>query len=233
MATNASILREIHRLRIYVQDLATRSDQGPRARKVQQEKLARQEETLKQAQEALKHVKVHIHENEVSIKAAQETIHKYEKQLKENITSKKEYDALNAEIAQSKSTIGKLEDATLELIGASEEQTRKLPEIEAAARKAREDFARFDQDQADNLRRFAEEKTRTLEELKTAEASLPDDIRPVYHRLAAAKGADALSSEKGGVCTACYTEVTPQMASDLRRGVYLQCKSCGRILYAE
>src|SRR5579859_3356494 len=158
MATPADILREIHRLRRYLHDPATQLEQAPRARKVQEARLARQEEILKQAQDALKQVKIHIHEKEVSIKAAQETIRKYEKQLKENITSKKEYDALNAEIAQARYTIGKLEDETLELIGQSEEQTRRLPEVEAAARKARDDFARFDLDQADNLKRYAEEK---------------------------------------------------------------------------
>jgi predicted nucleic acid-binding Zn-ribbon protein len=233
MATPADILKEIHRLRRYVQDLATRSEQGPRARKLQQDKLARQEETLRVAQDALKHLKVQIHEKEVSIKTDQELVKKYERQLKENITSKKEYDALTAEINQTRSAIGKLEDETLEALSASEEQTARLPEIEAATRKAREDFARFDQDQADNLRRFAEEKARALAELKAAEVSLTDDIRPLYERLAAAKGADALAGVQGGVCSACYTEVTPQMASELRRGTYLICKNCGRILYAD
>jgi uncharacterized protein len=233
MATPADILKEVHRLRRYIQDLAARSDQGPRARKVQQDKLARQEDTLRQAQDALKQLKVHIHEKEVSIKSAQELVKKYEKQLKENITSKKEYDALTAEIAQARSNIGKLEDETLEMLSASEEQAAKLPEVEAAARKAREDFARFDQDQADNQRRYTEEKARSQAELKAAEVSLPEDVRPLYERLAAAKGADALAGVQGGVCSACYTEVTPQMASELRRGTYLICKNCGRILYAD
>jgi uncharacterized protein len=233
MSTPAAILQEIHRLRRFIQDLATRAEQGPRARKSQEAKLARQEDALKQAQESLKQLKVHIHEKEVSIKAAQDQIKKYEKQLKENITSKKEYDALTAEIATARKTIGRLEDETLEQIGASEEQAARLPEVEAATRKAREDFARFERDQADNVRRFAEEKTGALEQLKTAEAALPEEIRPLYTRLAAAKGADALAGVQTGVCSACYTEVTPQMASELRRGTYLICKNCGRILYAD
>jgi predicted nucleic acid-binding Zn-ribbon protein len=233
MATPAEIFREIHRLRRYIQDLEARSEQGPRARKAQQERLARQEEALQKAHDHAKHLKVGIHEKEVSIKSQQEVIKKYERQLKEMITSKKEFDALTAEIAQARTTIGKLEDEALALIGESEELAAKMPEIDQATRKARDDSARFEQDQAENLRRYAEEKARAQEELKAAEATLPADARAPYERLAAAKGADALAGVQHGTCSACYTEVTPQMASDLRRGLFLVCKTCGRILYAE
>lgn len=232
MATNADIFREIHRLRRFIQDLGTRAEQGPRARKLQQDKLARQEETLRAAQEALKQTKVLIHAKEVSIRSTQDQIRKYEKQLKENITNKKEYDALNAEIVQAKAQIGRLEDEALEAISHSEEQTARLPEVEATVRKARDEYARFDQDHAANLARYAAEKERAQAELKAFEETLPFDIRPLYDRLAAAKGADALSGVENGVCSSCYTEVTPQMASELRRGNYLLCKNCGRILYA-
>src|SRR5438270_4734367 len=103
MATPAEIFRELHRLRSYLHDLDERTEQGPRARKIQEDRLARQEEMLRQAQDELKQTKVHIHEKEVSIKAEQELIKKYERQLKEQITSKKEYDALTAEIKQARS----------------------------------------------------------------------------------------------------------------------------------
>lgn len=72
-----------------------------------------------------------------------------------------------------------------------------------------------------------------LEELKVQEADLPDDYRLQYNKFVAAKGADALAGVQSGVCSACYTEVTAQMCSELRRGNFLMCKNCGRILYAE
>jgi len=233
MATPSEIFREVHRLRRYLKDLSTRHEQAPRLLKAQADKLARQEEVLKQAQEVIKHLKVNIHEKDVSIRTEQDVIRKYEKQLKEMITSKKEYDALTHEISQAKVTIGKLEDEALAMIGESEERTAKLPEIEATAKKAREDFAKFERDQAESLRHHDEEKTRAETELTAAEASLSEDVRSIYTRLAAAKGADALAPVEHGTCAACYTEVTPQMASDLRRGLSSVCKMCGRILYAE
>jgi uncharacterized protein len=233
MATTAAIFREIHRLRRHIRELDGRTDQGPRMRKVQEDKLARHEEALRQAQEGLKHLKVTIHQKEVSIKAAQEQIKKYEKQLKEMISNKKEYDALTAEIAQAKVNIARLEDETLDAMGNSEEQAAKLPELEATLKKAKQDYACFDQDFAANLARYAEEKAKAQADLLAQEASLPEDYRPQYNRFVAAKGADALSAAQNGVCAACYTEITAQMASELRRGSFLMCKNCGRILYAE
>ena len=233
MPTPAAIFKEIHRLRRYIRDLEGKADQEPRLRKAQDDKVARQEKLLKQAQEQLKHFKVEIHHKEVSIKSAQDQIKKYEKQLKENISNKKEYDALMAEISAAKASIGKLEDEALELMGQSEDETKKLPDVESGLRKAKEEHARFDQDHAEALDRYAQEKVKAEAELKEQEAQLPDDFRPQYNRFVAAKGADALAAVANNVCTACYTEVTPQMGSELRRGSFLVCKNCGRILYLE
>src|SRR5205807_2603818 len=92
MTATATILREIHRLRRQAAELQARIDQGPRQLKAQHARIARQEETLRQAQDAVKHLKVTMHEKDVSLKATQQQIAKYEKQLNE-VTSKKEFDA--------------------------------------------------------------------------------------------------------------------------------------------
>jgi predicted nucleic acid-binding Zn-ribbon protein len=233
MPTPAAILKEIHRLRRYIRDLEGKADQEPRLRKAQDDKVARHEALLKQTQDGLKRLKMEIHQKEVSIKAAQDQIKKYEKQLKENISNKKEYDALMAEIAGTKASIGKLEDETLELMGQCEDDAKKVPDVEAALRKAKEEHARFDQDHAEALERYAQERVKAQADLKEQEMLLPEDVRPQYNRLVAAKGADALAAVANNLCAACYTEVTPQMASELRRGSFLVCKNCGRILYAE
>src|SRR5689334_20522616 len=93
----AVILREIHRLRRFAEDLQTRIEQTPRLLKAQQGRIGRQEETLRQAQEGLKRLKVTMHEKEVSLRTALQQVTKYEKQQNE-AGSKKEYDAFQHEI---------------------------------------------------------------------------------------------------------------------------------------
>jgi predicted nucleic acid-binding Zn-ribbon protein len=228
----APILRELHRLRRLIKDLNTKIEEAPRALKTQQMKTTFQEGGLKGTQDELKQLKVHIHEKEVSIKATEQQIKKYEGQRNE-AKSKKEYDTLGSEIAAERAHIHKIEDEILELMAEVEDKSKLIPEAEQASKKARDALAQFEKEQAGLLERYAQEKARALEELKTVESNLGGDIRSQYDRLIKAKAADAISSVQGTICTACYTEITPQMANDLRHESFVICKNCGRMLYLE
>jgi uncharacterized protein len=228
----AAILKQLHHLRRHAADLDTRIEQAPKQLAIQQKKLANQEEMHKAAHENVKRMLLDIREKEGSVKATQTQIKKYEKQLEES-TNKKEYDTLKVEIASEQKIIAKLEDEILALMGQHEEKTAQLPEVDKAWAKARADFAQFEKDHQERVARQVAEKTRALEELKAVEATLPDDVRPQYDRLIAAKGMDTLSSVKGRICSACYTEITSQMLSELKRDVFMLCKNCGRMLYLE
>ena len=225
------ILREIHRLRRNVHDLGSAMENGPRQLKAQQNKLAKDEENVKKAQEIVKQSKVRIHEKEVSIKATEAEIAKHEKQLGE-ISTKKEYDALRSEIARSREHIKKIEDEILVLMLDSDEKAKLVPEAERAVKKAKDDLGQFERDLKERLQRYAEEKARAIDELKKVESSLPEDIKAHYDRLVHFKGEDSIAGVEGQTCTACYTDVTAQMANELLRGDFVLCKSCGRMLYS-
>jgi predicted nucleic acid-binding Zn-ribbon protein len=228
--TAGSVLREIHRLRRNAKDLKSRIDQGPRQQQTQKDKVARQEEILRTAQDELKHLKVENHQKEVSLKALDEKIKKYDKQLSD-IMSKKEYDALKHELAHARDEVAKLEDQILDVLGEIEERTAKMPELENNLREARAQAAQFERDYEARMASLAQQQQEVLQKLKEVEATLPEDIRPHYERLTNAKGEDALAVLSERTCSACYTEVTAQNYSDLVRGLFVLCKSCGRMLY--
>lgn len=228
----AAILKELHRLRRHLTELDERIAGAPRRVTVAQKKLAHQEEVFTQAKEHLKRLALDIREKEGNVKATQGQIKKYEKQL-DSAANKKEYDTLKSEIAQEQAHISKIEDEILAAMTETEEKNALLPEAEKVAQKARADYAQFEKEHQENLDRCASEKTRAQEELKTVEASLPGDVKPQYDRLLAAKGPDAMSGVNGRTCMACYTEITAQMMSELKREMFLICKNCGRMLYTE
>jgi predicted nucleic acid-binding Zn-ribbon protein len=232
MSGPAPILRELHRLRRFIKELETKIEQAPRNLKAQQMKIAHQDGGLNQAHEELKQFKVHIHEKEVSVKASEQQIKKYESQRNE-AKSKKEYETLGSEIAQARDHIRKIEDEILELMDQLETKSRELPAAEMGAKKARDAYAQFEKDQAILLERYAADKVRSQTELQEMEKSLPEDIRQQYDRLIRAKGSDAIAGVQGTICSACYTEITPQMANLLRTEDFVLCKNCGRMLYTE
>lgn len=230
MAGPAAILRELHHLRRHARDLQTEIERGPRSLKAHEAKIARQEEALHEAQDRVKHLKVQTHEKEVTLKGKNQQIVKHEQQLNQ-ATSKKEYDALKAEIASERKECQTLEDEILEVMGQTEEATARLPEAERAVQALRQEIPKIKdevQTRRNGLIETLDEVNKKVQEL---EAGLPADVRIQYDRLVAAKGDDALAMVQGRTCVACYTEITAQSYNDLLQEQFVPCKNCGRILY--
>lgn len=226
----AATLREAHRLRRHAKDLQAEIDRGPRLLKAQQTRIAKQEEILHQGHETLKKLKVKLHDKEVTLKTAEQQVAKYEQQ-RNQATSKKEYDAFQAEIGSTKKQIQKMEDDILEVMGEVEEKTAQLPELEKAVKQAKEELVQFDKSNQARAVGLTEQFRQAQKELAEVEASLPEEVRVHYLRQVAARGEDALSAVQGRTCQACYTEITAQSYNELMQGMYVPCKSCGRILY--
>jgi len=230
MASAGVILREIHRLQRHAADLQSKIEQGPRQLQAQKNLVARQEESLRQAHEEVTKCKVKQRDLESQLKSSQQQVEKYQKQLND-VTSKKEYDAVKVEIAGAEKHVRKVEDGILEVMGQIEEKNALIPAAEKQVHKAQEELAKVEKDLQDRLARFAQEREAALKQLAEVEANLDEDLKTLYKRLVAAKGNEALAQLSGRSCTACYTEVTPQTFNDLAHGRYALCKSCGRILY--
>ena len=230
MSGPGAILREIHRLRRNAKDLKSKIDQGPRQLRAQEEKVARQEQLLKQAQDELKHLRVATRDKEISLKDADDQIKKYQKQLSD-IMSKKEYDALKNELAHARDKGAKLEDAILEALSQIEERTAQIPVLENNLKEARNQADQFNREYQTRLADLAKQLQDAQTQLAEVERTLPEDIKPQYDRLTALKGEDALALVEGRTCTSCYTEITPQSYNDLMRALFVLCKSCGRMLY--
>jgi len=226
----AAILRDLHRLERHAADLQAQIERAPNALKVQQARVTRAEDTHKEAQEAIKRYKIAIHEKEVSLRAKNQQIAKHQKQLNE-ATSKKEYDALQAEITAEKQACRALEDDILNDMLATEEKTAQLPQLDNAVKQARDELNQFEigsQARLDELNVLLEDAKKNLRELA---ATLPEDIVPHYERRRAAKGEDAMSAVHNRTCSSCYTEITAQNYNELTQDRFVLCKNCGRILY--
>ena len=97
MAGPATILREIHRLRRFAADLKAEIERIPHVTRLQQAKVDRQEEVLRDTHETIKRLKLTSHDRELQLKTNLQQVIKHEDQLNQ-AGSKKEYDALKVEI---------------------------------------------------------------------------------------------------------------------------------------
>jgi predicted nucleic acid-binding Zn-ribbon protein len=226
----AELFREIHRLRRFAHDLQEQIDRVPRQLKAQQTKVARQEDALREGHESIKRLKVAVHEKEVSLKGTHQLIRKHQQQLNQ-AESKKEYDALQAEIKQEQEKCRNLEDEILQAMTDSEEQAGRLPELEKAVQQAKEDLSRHEKDSTERVASLRAQLAEAQQQLAAVEAEVPADIRGGYNRVVNALGPDALAAVRDRTCSACHTEITAQNYNDVLQGRFVQCKSCGRILY--
>jgi hypothetical protein len=230
MAAAIAILRELHRLRRHIKGLQEEIERTPLLLKARQEALVRQEQSGKDAHDRLNKLKVDLRQSESTLRQTHQQIAKWEGQLRE-IASKKEYDALQHEIAAARAKCSQLEDEILDTMMRVEEETAKLPEQEQALAKGKQDLSKFEKSSQERVALLAAELATVQQQIKEIEATLPDDIRPQYERLVAAKGEEALSLVKERTCSACYTALTSQNYNDLLMGRLVICKACGRIVY--
>jgi predicted nucleic acid-binding Zn-ribbon protein len=232
MAGPAPIFREIHRLRRFAEDLKEQLDRIPRQLKAHQARLAKQEQVLREGQDAVKHVKVTASDKEKSLKSQNEKIARFEKQIND-VTSKKEYDALQLEIAHAKGECSRLEDEILTALMEADERAAQVPELDKAVKQARADLQKVEAETGPRKADLEAQLKETLEKLKQVEATLVlgPNQRDQYRRTMATMGADGMASVHDRICDNCHTEITVQSQFELEQEHWVVCRSCGRILY--
>ncbi len=224
------LLKELHRLRRHLRDLQDEIDRGPRVMKLQQQRLAAEEQAHKDAYETLKRLKLKQKEDEVSLKETEQRLLKLQADM--NLAgSKKEYDAKQSEIDQATARKGQLEDAILAAMAEIEERTAKLPEVDRRWADARKEFEQYERDARERLERLLADQKVTQAELAEAEKKLPAEVRPQYDRLVKTYGADALAAVVGRSCQHCRTAITEQQRLNLLGGAFMTCSQCARVLY--
>jgi predicted nucleic acid-binding Zn-ribbon protein len=230
MSGTAVLMREVHALRRFAKELQEQMDRAPLQLKAQKAKVARHEDAVKENADAIKRLKVATHEKEVTLKTTHNQIAKHQKQLNE-ATAKKEYDALQHEIAADQEKCRRLEDEILAALGEGEERAARAPELEAATKKAKEEFAEWEKGAEERRAGLARQLAEARAKLKEVEASVPAGARGQYDRIVRAMGVDGFAAVRDRTCQACRTEITAQHLNDLLGGAFALCKSCGRILY--
>lgn len=230
MPSPAEILRELHRLQIHVANLQNEIERGPRMLKAHQTKVAKHEETIQKTHDQIKKLKVAMHSKEVSLKEVQQLVAKHETQ-RNQASSNKEYQALQHEIENERQKFRKIEDEMLVDMEAIESLTLKVPEYEKEMEKTKQEVAKVVDDIQSRRTSLVDMLDGAHKQIAEVQAQLAPDVKTHYDRLIAARGQDALAAVGGQTCTACYTEITAQSYIDLRRGAFVLCKSCGRILY--
>lgn len=225
-------LRECHRLRKHLKTLQEEIDRGPRVLKIQQTRLANEEQAHKDHHETIKKLKLKQRDDEGTLKQTETRLAKLEQQLL-GISVPKEYEAKKSEIRQATEKKNELEEAILTTMGELEEKTAAVPAVEKRWADAQAEFKQSQTDAADRLARLKADQTESTALLAKHEADLPDKVKGLYDAQVKGRGPDAMAALKGKVCQGCRGSVTDQKAYELQGGGFVVCPNsgCGRLLY--
>lgn len=230
MSSMTATLRECHRLRKHLKALQEEIDRGPRILKVQQNRLAQEEQEYKDHFEIIKKLKLKQRDDEGTLKQTETRLSKLEEQLV-GITVKKEYDAKVSEIRQAREKKEALEDAILTTMGELEERTNAIPAVEKKWADAQAEFKTLQEEAKERMERLKADQVASQALLTRTETVFSPKEKSTYDFLVRAHGPNALAAVRNKVCEGCRTGITQQFLLELQEGNFRLCETCGKMLY--
>jgi len=204
----------------------------PRKRREAEDALARDRARLDAARSALEGSQKARKQHEAQVQDLEAKRSKYKGQLME-VKTNKEYTAMLHEIEGVEREIKGREDLILEEMekaeGLQAEVKREETDFKAVEGDAKKAAAELDA----TATRLGAEAARLRGERDAAAASVPEDARELYARVAKARGT-GVAEARDGMCQACHVRMRVQIWVEVRKNEQIfQCESCSRIYYYE
>jgi predicted nucleic acid-binding Zn-ribbon protein len=225
-------LVQLHRIESELGRVEFELAEVPRLRKALADRLDADRGRLEAAKTALETSQKARKQHEVTVQDLEAKRSKYKGQLME-VKTNKEYTAMLHEIEGVEREIRSREDLILEEMEKAETLVQEVRSEEAAFKlveqEARTERAGLDSREA----KLGAETGRLRTDREQMAASVPEDARHLYERVAKLRGT-AVAEARDGMCQACRVKLRVQVWVEIRKNEQVfQCESCSRVLFFE
>lgn len=225
-------LVRLHHVEAELKQVEAQLSEIPGKRRALDERLARDRGRLDAARAALEVSQKARKQNEAAVQDLEAKRSRYKGQLME-VKTNKEYTAMLHEIEGVERDIKAREDLILE-------EMEKAEGLAAAVKREEADFkaveteAKREQGELDAAAaRLEASAVRLRAERDAAQASVPEDAREIYARVARQRGS-GVAEARDGMCQACHVRMRVQIWVEVKKNEQVfQCESCSRILFYE
>jgi predicted nucleic acid-binding Zn-ribbon protein len=225
-------LVRLHRVESELAQLESELADIPRQRQELEARIAKDRARLDAARTALDASTKARRQHESSVQELEARRSKYKGQLME-VKTNKEYTAALHEIEGVEREIRVLEDQVLEEMEKAEALAQDVKREEAAFRLVEQTGKAEAAGLATTESKLAEQCAGLRTDREQVAASVPEEARGLYERVARQRGT-AVAEARDGVCGACHVRMRLQIWVEVRRNEALfQCESCSRVLYYE
>lgn len=229
MSPNGAGLKEIHDLRLRLQDVTDELERGPRQIAARQQLLEKKKAEVDVRRTKLKHLKVAADQKNLQLKTNEAKIHDLQGKLNA-AANNREFDAFRTQIAADKMANSVLEDEILEALEGCDAELREIKELEQVAANVEAELAKFTANVKQREPDLKTQKAAMEAQVGDIEKVLPPEVIPQYRRLVQSYGARALSPVHGTACGECFVGQRQQTIVELRAGKFIFC-TCGRLMY--
>ena len=229
MSPNGAGLKEIHDLRLRLQDVTDELERGPRQIAARQQLLEKKKAEVDVRRTKLKHLKVAADQKNLQLKTNEAKIHDLQGKLNA-AANNREFDAFRTQIAADKMANSVLEDEILEALEGCDAEQREIKQLEQAAANVEAELAKFTANVKQREPDLKTQKAAMEAQVGDIEKVLPPEVIPQYRRLVQSYGARALSPVRGTACGECFVGQRQQTIVELRAGKFIFC-TCGRLMY--
>ncbi len=223
-------LVRLHNAEVDLKRVEAELAEVPRKKHAIEEALAHDRARLDAARTALDASQKARKQHEAQVQDLETKRSKYKGQLME-VKTNKEYTAMLHEIEGVEREIKGREDLILE-------EMEKAEGLQATVRREEGDFKTVENGARKSVgeldaaaARLEAEASRVRGERDAVAASVPEQPRELYARIARQRGT-AVAEARDGMCEACHVRMRVQIWAEVRHNATLfQCESCSRILY--
>ncbi len=164
-----------------------------------------------------------IADNENKINKLNQQIH--------SVKTNEEYRAILKEIEFLKNSRLAIEEEMINLLEEEEKLKNSLSSLEKETKEFIEQKNREIQQLEEQRAQVMAEQEKNRSVFADEIKKLPVEVRSIYERITNARDKAICVVTDEGICTGCYTNITPQTLNELRKKDKLVlCDSCGRIL---
>jgi uncharacterized protein len=229
---STEILRTLHRIHRQLTDLRERLTRGPKQIAAGEANLGNRQSLLEKAKADEKAFHIHLDAKQLQLKTSESKIKELQTKLN-TAQSNREYQTFVEQIKATEMANSVLMDEILEAMDKLQEYKDGVVQADAELAAAKQKLEEIRANVAKQEPNLNADIARLESELKTAEASLPAEIRDPYQRVVKHLGEDALAPLENQYCGGCNQQITLNVYSQIMMNQPAFCKTCGRLLYVK
>lgn len=167
------------------------------------------------------------------IDISNEKIKKYQAQRYE-VSTNKEYEAINNEVETQEQKIEDLEKQILDLIAEEEEVKKEIEELNVEVKEIQQEIEDKEKELAETDEKSIKEEKKLTTEREKLVPKIDPKIYRKYTRVAKSHNGVGIARVRKSACGACFRKLMPQVVVDVRAmDRYIFCPSCSAILLPE